>query len=97
MKINEISSEIEKIDSEIIELLSQRNTLISNAATSKKTADKVHDPKRVDAVIRKIREKAFEAGLDPVIAEKIYRHIMECSVTKEAKEFKGMNIEYQDV
>ena len=97
MKIKQIRSEIDKIDSEIIELLSRRSTLVTRAARLKSTKSEVRDSKRVDRVIHKVREKAFDAGLDPVIAEKIYRSIMECTVTKDTKEFKGMNIEYQDV
>ena len=97
MKIKDIRSEIEKIDSDIIKLLSQRNMLVRRAAESGRGACTVSDTGRIDRVIRRIREKAFDAGMDPVIAEKIYRSIMECTAVKEIKEFKGMRIEYQDV
>lgn len=97
MKIKKIRSEIDKIDSEIINLLSQRSTLISRAAKSKRDANEVRDPKRVDTVIHKIREKAFDAGLEPSIAEDIYRHIITCFISKELKEFNNINIEYQDI
>jgi isochorismate pyruvate lyase len=97
MKINEIRLEIDKIDSEIIKLLSRRSTLISRTAKYKRTASEVRDPKRVDTVIHKVREKAFNTGLDPLIAEKIYRYIIACFITNEMKECKGMYIEYQDV
>jgi len=38
-------------------------------------------------VIEKVKAMAVEAGLDPAIAEEIYRTIIGCFVRKEMKEF----------
>ncbi len=97
MKIKEIRSKIDQIDSEIIELLSKRSSLVSNAGKSKKSHSAVRDPERVEAVIKNVKKNAVQSGLDPVIAEKIYRKIIDCFIRKEMKEFQGIMIEYQDV
>jgi len=49
----------------------------------------VRDPKRVEQVIKKVKAKASEAGLDPEIAEEIYRTIIVSFVRKEMKEFSN--------
>jgi isochorismate pyruvate lyase len=97
MNIKEIRSKIDQIDSEIIELLSKRSSLVSYAGKSKKTHSAVRDPERVEAVIKHVKKKAVISGLDPVIAERIYRMIIDCFIRKEMKEFQEIMIEYQDV
>ncbi|MBI1811427.1 MAG: chorismate mutase, partial [Nitrospirae bacterium] len=49
----------------------------------------VRDPKRVEQVINKVKTRAAEAGLDPYIAEQIYKTIISCFIDRELKEFKG--------
>ncbi len=88
MTLEEIRREIDRIDSRIIRLLSDRGRLVSVAGTLKKNEDRVRDPKRVEQVIEKVRAKALEAGLDAEIAERIYRTVIECFVGKELAEFK---------
>lgn len=89
MDLNEIRKRIDQVDSEIIALLSQRARLVSAAGHLKKDEQGVRDPKRVAQVIEKVRTKAGEAGLDPDIAEKTYRTIINCFITQELREFKG--------
>ena len=91
MELNEIRQEIDKIDAEIIELLSKRSGLVTAAGKLKKDEQGVRDPKRVEEVINKVKSKAVKVGLDPEIAEQIYRTIISCFIAKELKEFKEEN------
>ena len=97
MKTNKIRHEIDRIDSDIIELLSKRSSLVSEAGKTKKDTHEVRDKDRVDKVIMKIKLKAEKAGLDPNIAESIYRNIINCFIQKELKEFTEYNCEFQDI
>ena len=87
MELLEIRRQIDLIDSEIINLLAKRAALVSAAGKLKKDEQSVRDPKRVKQVIEKVKTMASAAGLDPVIAEEIYRAIIGCFVRKEMKEF----------
>ncbi|MDA8340164.1 MAG: chorismate mutase [Nitrospiraceae bacterium] len=89
MELWEIRQKIDKIDAEIIGLLSKRAELVTKAGKLKKDEQRVRDPKRVEQVINKVKSKATEVGLDPNIAEQIYRTIIGCFVAKELKEFRG--------
>lgn len=97
MKINKIRNEIDRIDSEIIELLSKRSKLVSEAGKTKKSQGEVSDPERVEKVIHKIRRRSSETGLDPLIAEKIYRCIITCFINREMEEFRELDFQFQDV
>ncbi len=97
MKIRTIRNKIDYIDSEIIKLLSERSILVSDAGITKTTETSVRDSKRVNQIIKRVREKAAKAGLDPSIAEKIYRNIVECFINKEMKEFRREKIYFPDI
>jgi isochorismate pyruvate lyase len=87
MDLNEIRTKIDSIDSAIIHLLAQRSHLVSAAGKLKKNEHGVRDQKRVEQVIEKVRAKAEDAGLDPEIAETIYRTIIGSFIEKELSEF----------
>ena len=97
MSINKIRHEIDMIDSDIIELLSKRSCLVSEAGKTKSNKHQVCDRDRVEKVIMKIRIKAVKAGLDPTIAENIYRNIINCFILKEMKQSAECHYELQDI
>lgn len=87
MELTELRAEIDTIDERIINLLSKRANLVSAAGKIKKNEQGVRDPKRIEQVIEKVRTQAVATGLDPLIAEEIYRTIIGCFVRTELKEF----------
>jgi len=87
MNLEDIRRNIDSIDSDIINLLSKRAGLVSAAGKLKKDEKSVRDPKRVEQVIEKVKAKALAAGLDPLIAEEIYRTIIGCFVRREMDDF----------
>jgi len=83
-----IRKNIDQLDSMIISLLAKRSDMVSAAATLKKDEQAVRDPRRVEQVIEKVRARAVGAGLDPEIAEKTYRTLINCFVQKEMSLFR---------
>lgn len=88
MDLTRIRMNIDDIDSMIITLLAKRADFVSAAGRLKKSEDCVRDPKRVNQVLRNVREKAAGKGLDPAIAEEIYRTVIHCFVSRELKELE---------
>lgn len=71
--IGDIRENIDKIDREVVKLLSKRSYFVKEAAKFKKNAEDVEAPKRVEEVIKKVRCLAEEYGMQPDIVENIYR------------------------
>ncbi len=86
MDLTRIRKNIDDLDSMIITLLAKRADFVTAAGKLKKNEKDVRDPKRVEQVILKVRETAAAKGLDPWIAEEIYRTVITCFVNKEQKE-----------
>jgi isochorismate pyruvate lyase len=86
--IEEVRENINRIDREIVELISQRSSYVGQAAKFKKTTQDVKAPARVEEIILKVRGLAVENHLDPDIIEKIYRTMIACFIDYELKVHK---------
>lgn len=86
ISLDEVRKNIDRIDREIVELISERSTYVRQAAGLKKTKEDVRAPKRVEEVIAKVRTLAEKEGLDPDIVEEIYRTMISCFIKYEMKE-----------
>lgn len=69
----EVRAGIDVIDSELVRLLAQRQGLVRAAASFKADDRAVRAPDRVEQVIASVRERALGAGLEPAVAEAVWR------------------------
>jgi isochorismate pyruvate lyase len=86
--IEEVRENINRIDREIVDLISQRSRYVGQAAKFKKTTQDVKAPGRVEEIILKVRGLAVENHLNPDIIEKIYRTMIACFIDYELKTHK---------
>lgn len=86
--LDEVRSNIDRIDKELIRLISERSTFVNQAAQFKKTESEVEAPKRVEQVITKVRDLAQKENLDPDIAESIYRAMITAFIQQEKSKLK---------
>jgi isochorismate pyruvate lyase len=87
--LENVRENIDRIDREIVKLISERSSYVRQAARFKKTTDDVKAPNRVEQVIANKRAYAKEIGLDPDMIEKIYRTIILCFIDQELKEYES--------
>ena len=73
--LNDIRSDIDNIDSQLIRLLAQRQILVEKAGRLKPKGDNsaVWANDRVAQVIANRRKEALELGLSPDVAESVWR------------------------
>lgn len=86
--LEEVRSNIDRIDNEIIKLIAERTDYVKQASSFKKDEDGVKAPKRVEAVIQKVREKAAEYGADSDMVEVLYREMISRFISMEMDELK---------
>ncbi len=83
----EIRKEIDRIDRSLVQLLAERQTYIERAGHIKAERSAIRDPARVEDVIRKVVEEARHAGLDPRVAEPVWRELVERFIAHELEVF----------
>ena len=86
--LDEVRSNIDRIDDQIIRLIAERKDYVKQASAFKKNEDGVKAPARVEAVIAKVREKAEKYGASPDMTEKLYREMISGFINMEMQEFK---------
>lgn len=89
--LEEVRENIDRIDDGIIHLIAERGSYVAQASAFKKSETGVKAPKRVEAVIAKVRDKAEEYGANPDMVETIYREMIAGFVDMEMKEFRKQN------
>ncbi|GAA3516422.1 hypothetical protein GCM10022220_65700 [Actinocatenispora rupis] len=84
--LTEVRTRIDAIDADLIRLLADRQSLVRAAAAFKADAQAVRAPDRVARVVALARERAAAAGLDPTVAEAVWRAMIGAFVDLEMTE-----------
>lgn len=83
-KLKTTRQQIDKLDSQIVELLVKRFEFAKAAGRIKKAARKdLQDTCREQSLITALADKAEKKGLDPILISKLYRIIFEHSVAAQ--------------
>jgi chorismate mutase len=82
--LDEVRAEIDAIDDRIVELLAERRGYVLQAGQWKPSAQAVRAPAREAQVIARVRAAAEARGLEPDLAERVYRALIDGFVEIEA-------------
>ncbi len=89
--LQDVRDNIDRLDEVIVGLLAERIGYVLQAARFKETRDDVRIPKRIEFIVDRVRAHATKEGMDPDMAESIYRHIMEESIAREELRWDDIN------
>lgn len=85
-KLNDHRKEIDKIDEQLLQLLEKRLTIVKKIADLKNQENlPIRDTKRETVILDNIAVKAEKLGLDPELAKRFFRSVIELSVEVEQK------------
>lgn len=87
--IQEIRSEVDAIDREIINALGKRFTYVKAAAKFKPSETSVKAPERFNTMLQQRRIWAESAGLNPDVVEKLYRDLVNYFIDEELKHWQS--------
>lgn len=80
-RLDEIRKTIDSLDDAIVKALGERQKIVQQVISDKlERADDIRDPEREEQLLKKIREKAPDAGMDPFFLEQLFREIIQHSV-----------------
>jgi isochorismate pyruvate lyase len=87
----ELRAEIDHLDHRLVELLSQRQRYIERAAEIKAHRYQIRDEARIADVLGKVAVAAKGAGLDPDIAQAVWRELIERSIALEMARYDALS------
>ncbi len=90
--LEEVRTEIDKLDDTLVELISERSHLIRQAAAFKESVDEVKAEERIDYIMQKVRHKAIELNVSPNLISELFTIMIDEMVETEISEFRNKEI-----
>ncbi len=87
--LEDVRSEIDRIDLQIVALLRQRADFVRTAAAFKSSQADVAAPARRTSMLEARRQWAVREGLDPDFIERLYGEIVAHFTSREMEHWKG--------
>lgn len=86
--MQDIRTEIDRIDREVVALIGQRFQYVKAAAAFKTSTATVRAPERFQAMLQQRRRWAEEEGLAPDAIQEMYRGLVNYFIVEELKAWK---------
>jgi isochorismate pyruvate lyase len=87
--LQEVRNEVDKIDSQLVELIAQRSHLIRQAAGFKESVEEVKAQERINDIIQRVRKKAIELNVNPNMISDLFKIMIDEMVETEISEFRN--------
>ena len=87
-KIKEIRKKLDKIDSTLLQVIKKRTNLVNQVIKLKKNRKEIVDKKRINMILKRIKEKSIKLKIDPSITLSIWKEMIKSFIRYEYKKIK---------
>ena len=91
MKKNKLSlarRRIDQLDQRIFILIKKRTQIVKYMLSLKKFKNEIVDKKRINQILKKIRDRSIRNGIDPKITKRIWKSMIWSYVDFQRRNFK---------
>ena len=87
-KLRIARSKIDRLDSSIFNLIKKRTKIVKYMLSLKKFKNQIVDQKRTDIILKNIRRRSIQHGVDPKITSRIWKAMIWGFVNFQRRNFK---------
>jgi len=87
--LEEVRTEIDILDTKLVDLISERSHLIRQAAAFKQSVEEVKAKDRIDFILQHVRHHAIEKGVSPNMISELFEIMIDEMVETEIAEFRN--------
>ena len=87
-KLNLIRKKLDKLDNSLIDIIKKRTLLVKNFLKLKENKNQIFDKKRINKILKNIREKSIKKKIDPKITKRIWLNMIYAYIEFERRNFK---------
>ena len=87
-KLTQIRVKLDKLDNQLLSLIKMRTSLVNNVIKLKQHKKEIVDKKRIDIILKKIKQKSKKLNIDPQITYRIWKNMIWSYINYERKKFK---------
>jgi len=88
VEIKKIRKKLDKVDLELLAILKKRIFLVNRVIKFKKSKKEIIDKKRINYILKKIKQKSIKLKIDPFITVNIWSEMIKTFIKYEFKNFK---------
>jgi len=87
-KLNIARKEVDHLDKKIFNLIKKRTRIVKHMLSLKKFKKEIIDHKRINEILKRIKNKSIKDGIDPRVTRRIWRSIIWGYVDYQKRNFK---------
>ena len=87
-KLDLIRIKLDKLDSELLKLIKKRSNLVNDVLKVKIHKKEIIDQKRINYILKKIKNKSIQLNVDPKITNRIWKNMIWSFIDYERRNFK---------
>jgi isochorismate pyruvate lyase len=90
--LEEVRTEIDAIDTQLVDLISDRSHLIRQAAAFKNSVEEVKAEDRIEFILQRVRHHALKKGINPNMISEVFKIMIDEMVEMEISEFRNTDV-----
>ena len=87
IKLNLLRKKLDKIDNSLLLLIKKRSIVVKNVLNLKKYKSEIVDKKRINFILKKIKNKSIQNRIDPKITNRIWTNMIWSYIDYERRNF----------
>ena len=87
-KLNIARNKVDQLDQKIFNLIKKRTQIVKYMLSLKKYKNQIVDHKRINIILKNVRNKSIKDGIDPKITRRIWTSIIWGFVDFQKKNFR---------
>ena len=87
-KLDLIRKKLDKLDDKLLILIKHRTSLVKNVIKLKQYKKEIVDKKRINFILKKIKQKSIKLSIDTQITKRIWINMIWSYISYERKNFK---------
>jgi len=87
-KLIKARKDIDKVDKNIFNLIKKRTKIVNHMLSLKRQRNQIVDKKRINTILKKIKNRSIKNKIDPKITTRIWKSIIWSYVDYQRKNFK---------
>jgi len=87
-KLELIRIKLDRLDTELLKLIKKRSNLVNDVLKIKIHKKEIIDQKRINFILKKIKDKSIQLNIDPKITNRIWKNMIWSFIDYEKRNFK---------
>ena len=88
VKLNTLRKKLDNLDNHLLNIIKKRSILVNNVLKLKTLRSEIIDKKRINFILKKIKNKSISINIDPKITQRIWKNMIWSFIDYEKRNFK---------